>query len=469
MVSWALAANRLIDFRVHFLVCPSTHRSSILQQVQSSSSNKLPANKSILVLGDYETGKTSLIAKMQGNEDPKKGSGLEFHYLLVRDEYRDEQTQLGAWVLDGDPSYQSLLRYALNERTFSDTTILLVCSMSAPWNILQSLRAWANVLEAHIRSLRMEPTILNGYRKQQLKRYLDYISPGDEIEGLVSSQIKQRLTDSDDLSNSNEDFTQEEILDKDVLTHNLGLDIVVVVTKTDFMSTLEKDFDYKEELFDFIQQAIRKFCLQYGASLFYVSAKINKNCDLLYKYLVHRIYGLPFKTPALVVEKDAVFIPAGWDNEKKIEILYENIQSFRPDDIYEDVIRPPPSRKPLQKDTEINCEEDQVFLLKMQSMLNQSNPSSQFKSSFETKRIPSTTASPSVDATNKTGEGVLQNFFNNLLNRKSGLNSPHSPSSTGRPSTGSSPQVTPSRTSNSGPSVSPSNPSITSPSADSPK
>lgn len=74
------------------------------------------------------------------------------------------------------------------------------------------------------------------------------------------------------------------------------------------MATLEKDLDYKEEHFDFIQEHLRKFCLQYGAALFYTSVKEDKNCDLLYKYLVHRIYGLVFPTPALVVEKDAVFM-----------------------------------------------------------------------------------------------------------------------------------------------------------------
>ena len=74
------------------------------------------------------------------------------------------------------------------------------------------------------------------------------------------------------------------------------------------ISILERDYDYKEEHFDFIQQAVRHFCLQFGASLFYISVKEDKNCDLLYKYLVHRIYGFPFKTPALVVEKDAVFM-----------------------------------------------------------------------------------------------------------------------------------------------------------------
>ena len=39
--------------------------------------------------GDKESGKTTLIAKLQGNEDPKKGSGLEYGYIDVRDEYRE--------------------------------------------------------------------------------------------------------------------------------------------------------------------------------------------------------------------------------------------------------------------------------------------------------------------------------------------------------------------------------------------
>lgn len=43
----------------------------------------------MLVLGDNASGKTSLIAKLQGVEDPKKGSGLEYAYIDVRDEYRD--------------------------------------------------------------------------------------------------------------------------------------------------------------------------------------------------------------------------------------------------------------------------------------------------------------------------------------------------------------------------------------------
>ena len=42
-----------------------------------------------ILAGDNETGKTTMIAKMQGVEEPKKGSGLEYMYMNIKDEYRD--------------------------------------------------------------------------------------------------------------------------------------------------------------------------------------------------------------------------------------------------------------------------------------------------------------------------------------------------------------------------------------------
>ena len=64
-------------------------RSEILGEVQTQGTTKLPSNKCVLVLGDNASGKTSLVAKLQGVEDPKKGSGLEYAYIDVRDEYRE--------------------------------------------------------------------------------------------------------------------------------------------------------------------------------------------------------------------------------------------------------------------------------------------------------------------------------------------------------------------------------------------
>ena len=54
------------------------------------------------------------------------------------------------------------------------------------------------------------------------------------------------------------------------------------------------------------------FCLDFfyqdGAALAYVSSKDQKNVEILYKYLVHRIYGIKFNIPASIVERDAIFM-----------------------------------------------------------------------------------------------------------------------------------------------------------------
>ena len=37
--------------------------------------------------------------------------------------------------------------------------------------------------------------------------------------------------------------------------------------------------------------------------------------------------------------------PTGWDNDKKISILHENLQNIKPQEAYEDVITKPITRK----------------------------------------------------------------------------------------------------------------------------
>ncbi|CAH0404600.1 unnamed protein product [Chilo suppressalis] len=397
--------------------------SSILEEVQNQGNTKLPSNKNVLVLGDNETGKTTLVAKLQGVEDPKKGSALEYAYIDVRDEYRDDHTRLSVWVLDGDPGHTNLLKFALNEETFPHTLVVLTVAMTTPWGILDQLQSWASVLGDHIDKLDLTPEDRLNSKKQQVQKWQRYTEPGDELEASATSPMKRSSRNlSDDLENGDDDDCP---LPEAVLTTNLGLDIVVVVTKTDYMSTLEKEHDYRDEHFDFMQQWIRRFCLQYGAALFYTSAKEDKNCDLLYKYLTHRIYGLPFRTPALIVEKDAVLIPAGWDSMKKISILYENMQSCKPDDYYRDVIVQPAIRKSgTSREAEVQAEDEQAFLQRQLAALQAGTPAPPRADSplRATHRAQAQLDGAKIGMGPGTpgNEGVLANFFNSLLYKKTG-------------------------------------------------
>ncbi|XP_059828287.1 cytoplasmic dynein 1 light intermediate chain 1-like [Hypanus sabinus] len=405
--------------------------SSILSEVSTRSRSKLPSGKAVLVTGEDGSGKTTLIAKLQGVEDYKKGRGMEFLYLDVHDEDIDDHTRCNVWILDGDTYHKGLLKFAVTAENVKDTLLMLVVDMSRPWMAMDSLQKWANVVQEHLDKLKIPPEEMKEMEQTLVRQFQEYEEPDKVIP--VSPQRRSTVS---------QETNEESVvlpLGSNTLTHNLGIPVLVVCTKCDAISLLEKEHDYRDEHFDFIQSHIRRFCLQYGAALIYTSIKENKNIDLMYKYLVHKLYGFPFHSPVLVVEKDAVFIPAGWDNEKKIGILYENFQSLKPDDKFEDGIMKPPVRK-FVHEKEVLSEDDQVFLMKQQSFLAKQPPLSTGRPLDSSTRVaggsprtPSRSGSANVvnvtpiPAGNKkidpnikgaASEGVLANFFNSLLSKK---------------------------------------------------
>ncbi|MBN3277773.1 DC1L2 protein, partial [Polyodon spathula] len=380
------------------------------------------------------------MAKLQGAEHNKNGRGLEFLYLSVHDEDRDDQTRCNVWILDGDLYHKGLLKFAASAESLTDTLVVFVADMSRPWTIMESLQKWASVLREHIDKLKIQPEEMRQLEQELVKHFQEYVEPEGAFQG--SPQRRGPVSGTDD----------EEVvlpLGENVLTNNLGIPVLVVCTKCDAVSVLEKEHDYREEHFDFIQSHIRRFCLQYGAALIYTSVKEEKNLDLLYKYIVHKMYDFQFTTSALVVEKDAVFIPSGWDNEKKIAILHENFTTVKPEDAFEDFIVKPPVRK-LVHDKEVAAEDEQVFLMKQQSLLAK-QPATPTRANESPARAPTGSPRPSsrsgpanvasvspMTAVKKpdpnmkgaaANEGVLANFFNSLLSKKTG--SPGSPSAGG--------------------------------------
>uniref|UniRef100_A0A452IF60 Dynein light intermediate chain n=1 Tax=Gopherus agassizii TaxID=38772 RepID=A0A452IF60_9SAUR len=373
--------------------------SCILSEVSTRSRSKLPSGKNVLLLGEDGAGKTSLIGKLQGIEEYKKGRGMEYLYLNVHDEDRDDQTRCNVWILDGDLYHKGLLKFAMEANSLKDTLVMLVIDMSRPWTALDSLQKWASVVREHIDKLKIPPEEMKEMEQKLVRDFQEYIEPGEDFPASPQRRNTSIQEDKDD--------SVILPLGADTLTCNLGIPVVVVCTKCDAISVLEKEHDYRDEHFDFIQSHIRRFCLQYGAALIYTSVKENKNIDLVYRYIVQKLYGFPFNVSAAVVEKDAVFIPAGWDNDKKIGILHENFQTLKADDSFEDIITKPPVRKDASP------------------RVPGGSPRTPNRSvtSNVASVTPIPTGSKKIDPNMKAGatsEGVLANFFNSLLSKKTG-------------------------------------------------
>ncbi|MFH4973890.1 hypothetical protein AB6A40_000599 [Gnathostoma spinigerum] len=369
----------------------------ILSEVTSKCPNNTPQG-TVLVLGDSQCGKSWLLSRLEKKDVSGRGSALEYHFLNVHSDYRDasyayqlstagagvapgESVTLPVWVLDGDEVFAPLVKFALTS-SLSRSVVILCASLSHPGTIMASLNKWSKMIDAQIQQIYDRQTVADARKAQELF-WQEYVEPLDS--SMHSDKIPSMETEQVLLP-----------LDQNVLTNNTGAALVVVLTKSDLAHS-----ELSDEQLDRLQYHVRKFCMRHGAALIYTSAKEEKNTALLYKYLIHRVCGAPFTTPAHVVDKDAIFIPAGWDNDKKLDIVRETLND--PEHPLE-----VPREWQQVKDQLVEAEDEQAFLQKLTN-IELASP----------KRPPMQKPQPE----GADGNSPLVSFFNNLLKTKEGQQS----------------------------------------------
>ncbi|CAI8032898.1 Cytoplasmic dynein 1 light intermediate chain 2 [Geodia barretti] len=228
--------------------------SAILNDVAASSSRNGPqVTKTLLVLGDVSSGKSTLIDRLCqrarshpiGAKFPLSGCSLEYRFIDVQDEDTDDfLDRMGVWVLDGVVWHSQLLPFVLKKETVGQTMVMIVVDLSQPWAIMESLQRWAEVVLKHVNSLHISPQDRKDMEENLVKQFQSYSDPEEPT-----------------ITTSSEEEGVVLPLGDTTLTCNLGLPLVVVCCKSDSVSELEKVHGYRDEHLDFIQQAIRKFCL----------------------------------------------------------------------------------------------------------------------------------------------------------------------------------------------------------------
>lgn len=82
-------------------------------------------------------------------------NNLIWNFFFIKLNFFLDQTRLSVWVLDGDPGHANLLKFALNEETYTHTLVILTVAMTTPWGILDQLQNWASILADHIDTLKI--------------------------------------------------------------------------------------------------------------------------------------------------------------------------------------------------------------------------------------------------------------------------------------------------------------------------
>jgi hypothetical protein len=159
-----------------------------------------------------------------------------------------EPFKLSIWIPDGDCNAKTsneLLKYALNETNIDNTLVMLVASMSTPWNMMQTLNKWHNLLADHLtKNLNLDKERMDKLRRLQMYRFKTYQEPDDvtvaqhqQQNGSLHKKLKsnmdnieQQLDQVDmEAMMSNNDTTLFD--SSEIMKNCLGLATIVVVTK----------------------------------------------------------------------------------------------------------------------------------------------------------------------------------------------------------------------------------------------
>ncbi|CAH8821026.1 unnamed protein product [Trichobilharzia szidati] len=294
---------------------------------------------------------------------------------------------------------------------------------------------------------------LQRQQQQSIDYQQDKTGEGKKNEDMEESFEKQE-EESQHRHQSNQWL--KNVIKPGVMDKLLAIPIMIVITKSDIADALEKDSGYTDEQFDFILFHLRKLCLEYGAALIYTSVKESINTDVFLDYLKHRLFDMPLKNSAMLVDPEAIFIPAGWDSLHRLELFKKSLSPNLIDSSYNQVIPRPlklrrkgscasKATESTTSSEEVNIiqtvEDDQHFLNRMLTMIanmpaptatsslgattpggsvtsaGQSRESSLISEGIQSS-LPSQ-SKPGSAAASSDKEAVLSSFFNSLLARKS--------------------------------------------------
>ncbi|KAG0379829.1 hypothetical protein BGX24_011428 [Mortierella sp. AD032] len=356
---------------------------------------------------------------MFAGSQKKNDLALSYSFWNVEDDENEETVaRLGIYQVAGShKSYHALLKYCLNTKTIPESVIMIVLDWSKPWTFMETLQRWIKVLESALQQICQEGAVatatwtkgkaLMDELQEKLARFLQEYTEPQPHPSIGSAIFSESQTFS--LGSTDAQSVLLPLTDG-CLTNNTGVPIVIVCTKSDHINNLEREQDYQEETFDYIQQSLRTICLKYGASLFYTSIHHPHTFANLRQYLLHRLLTpstlnntqmqpstFHFKKRAQVVERDQVMVPAGWDSIGKIKVLRNGFDCEGVADgwdldakgtgeseaekaaegarkVYEEtIVNPKRNHAPITIQPIITAEDDQVFLDRFFDTLQRSN------------------------------------------------------------------------------------------------
>ncbi|KAF8592779.1 hypothetical protein K439DRAFT_1610518 [Ramaria rubella] len=342
--------------------------SSILDSV--SSKRSIPS-KQVLILGEKSSGRSTvsaglLIKHVDDTKPDNTDFALGYDWTDIRDDADEVYT-----VPSSSPSYLSLLPHFLPPRTsLPHTLVMIILDWTRPWSFIEQLELWLTWIETWAKGDGARELEIVREESRERCAALGYIT-GMNVEHTnlritytVQSHIQHYTEPSSTADPPLPGATSLNgtllPLGSGSLTHNAsGVPIVVVCTKSDLIDEghdivggaggmggmVKGKSDEWEERTDGVMQVLRTICLKYGAALFYTTQQ-PQTLSPLRQYVLHLLFAPPAPSPSFgseapaparnpfpfqhrpnTLDRDRVFVPAGWDSWGKIAVLRDGFDA----------------------------------------------------------------------------------------------------------------------------------------------
>ncbi|CAE7688129.1 DYNC1LI1 [Symbiodinium sp. CCMP2456] len=379
---------------------------------------------------------TEASASQEGGHS--RAVGLDFAHFGARDPELEEAKQgqdfncsaaCSVLILE-DVVHERLLLSRLKPSALQLCAAIICLDLKTPWTMLEDLRSWLEVLKRVVGELMQQLPL------EEQDRLREQVS--DELAAYAEPSGKSANTEVAQGEESQESAAKDGAGGVASLTYNFGMPVIVVVTRADTASALEspKTAGWSE----IIETFLRNECLPYGSAIVYTAvggaqSKSTRNVDVLYEYLMHRLYGHALKSAPNVPSRDSLFVPGGWDSRDRVDKTASSLEHGLERSFESSVVSLEPA--PPAPPPAVQYEDMQKFLKSSAAVLQKlgavSARSDKAKASLAAatgagaKKATEITAAgsgkrASIDASAKGGIGKedkasVANFFQNLLTR----------------------------------------------------
>ncbi|SOV13994.1 dynein light intermediate chain 2, cytosolic [Plasmodium sp. gorilla clade G2] len=350
-------------------------------------------NSHIIIFGNKDVGKSCLVKALQEiciNNDEQndypfycnKNRVLPLDYACLKVKNMDENRKMKdikinshIWILQ-HPSYiHSLIKNIKNFKNVKNIIILICTDLYKPYNIMSDINNWIDTLYILFEAIHSNTSLKTlNQLKEKMENYIyDYknniLEKGGKRDDHKNEELKDthekinNITDSNNntISNNNNNNNMVSQDKERLIKINLTFPIFFIICKSDGYEILNNR-TYQGYM-DVIISYLRNLAINYHAAIIYcntINKENPKNIELLYKYIMHRLYNFPFNEKPILNDYEKIFIPSGYDN---IELINKSIKNTFVENFnkpYDSIITKPIPNKSIVEQNE-NIVDDFYF------------------------------------------------------------------------------------------------------------